>query len=87
MSYDIITFGSATHDIHLKSKAFKTLKDKKDFASGAGICLNLGPKLMSRTLFSQPAVVEQMLLPHLQNKDLKQLFVEQSDLTFQGWKL
>ena len=29
--YDIITFGSAAQDIHVKSKAFKILNDEKDF--------------------------------------------------------
>jgi len=43
--YDIITFGSAAQDIHLKSKAFKILKDEKDFATGSGICLALGSKI------------------------------------------
>lgn len=43
--YDIITFGSAAQDIHLKSKAFKVLKDNKDFITGEGICLNLGSKV------------------------------------------
>jgi len=43
--YDIITFGSATQDIRLKSKAFKILKDEKDFATGEGICLALGSKI------------------------------------------
>ena len=35
--FDIITFGSAAQDIHLKSKAFKILKDEKDFVTGTGI--------------------------------------------------
>jgi ribokinase len=43
--YDIITFGSATQDIHVKSKAFKILKDEKDFATGEGLCLALGSKI------------------------------------------
>jgi len=43
--YDIITFGSAAQDIHLKSKAFKTVKDNKDFITGTGICLALGSKI------------------------------------------
>ncbi|MCX6724399.1 MAG: carbohydrate kinase family protein [Candidatus Staskawiczbacteria bacterium] len=45
MAYDIITFGSATQDIHLKSRAFKILKGQKDFLTGAGICLPLGSKI------------------------------------------
>jgi sugar/nucleoside kinase (ribokinase family) len=43
--FDIITFGSAAQDIHLKSKAFKVLKDNKDFITGTGICLTLGSKI------------------------------------------
>ena len=43
--YDIITFGSAAQDIHLKSKAFKILNDNKDFATGQGICLPFGSKI------------------------------------------
>jgi sugar/nucleoside kinase (ribokinase family) len=43
--YDIITFGSATKDINLKSKAFKVLKDSKDFVTGEGLCLALGSKI------------------------------------------
>ena len=43
--YDIITFGSAAQDIHLKSKAFKILNDEKDFATGQGICLPFGSKI------------------------------------------
>ncbi|MCX6720266.1 MAG: carbohydrate kinase family protein [Candidatus Staskawiczbacteria bacterium] len=43
--YDIITFGSAAQDIHLKSGAFKTLSDNKDFITGKGICLALGSKV------------------------------------------
>ena len=43
--YDIITFGSAAQDIHVKSKLFKIMKDEKDFATGAGICLALGSKI------------------------------------------
>jgi len=43
--YDIITFGSAAQDIHVKSKAFKILKDEKDFATGTGLCLALGSKV------------------------------------------
>ena len=49
--YDIITFGSATRDINLKSKAFKAVKDPSvragntDFINGEGICLSLGSKV------------------------------------------
>ena len=43
--YDIITFGSAAQDIHVKSKAFKILKDEKDFTTGEGLCLALGSKI------------------------------------------
>jgi ribokinase len=43
--FDIITFGSAAQDIHLKSKLFTILKDEKDFVTGSGICLPLGSKI------------------------------------------
>lgn len=43
--YDIITFGSAAQDINLKSKAFKVMKDNKDFVTGEGLCLALGSKI------------------------------------------
>lgn len=53
--YDIITFGSATQDIHIKSKAFKILKDKNDFGapfgSGEGICLPFGSKIEVEDIF------------------------------------
>lgn len=42
--YDIITFGSAAQDIHLKSKAFKIL-GSKEFLTGEGICLPFGSKI------------------------------------------
>ncbi len=51
--YDIITFGSASRDIYLKSAAFKVLKDPsassgqapKIFVTGQGICLPFGSKI------------------------------------------
>jgi ribokinase len=50
--FDIITFGSATKDINLKSKAFRVLKGlptgqagDKDFVTGEGLCLALGSKI------------------------------------------
>lgn len=43
--FDVITFGSATRDVNLKSKAFKIKKDDKDFVTGEGICLALGSKI------------------------------------------
>jgi ribokinase len=43
--HDIITFGSAAQDIHVKSKAFKILDDKADFETGEGICLPFGSKI------------------------------------------
>ncbi|MDP2741674.1 MAG: PfkB family carbohydrate kinase, partial [bacterium] len=43
--FDIITFGSASIDIHLKSDGFKILKDNNNFVAGNGICLNLGSKI------------------------------------------
>jgi len=43
--YDVITFGSATQDIFVKSKDFKISKNEKDFATGKGICLPFGSKI------------------------------------------
>lgn len=43
--YDIITFGSASQDIHVKSRDFKILKGDKNFATGKGICLPFGSKI------------------------------------------
>lgn len=42
--YDIVTFGSATQDIYLKSKKFLPVFGK-NFATGEGICLTLGSKV------------------------------------------
>jgi len=42
--YDIITFGSATKDIFLKAKDFKTVRGK-EFVTGKGVCFNLGSKV------------------------------------------
>jgi len=47
--YEIITFGSAAQDIHIKSKVFKTIDSQKDFGEsfggGRGICLPFGSKV------------------------------------------
>jgi len=43
--YDIITFGSATKDIFIKTKNPKVIKDKKAFVTGRGVCFNLGSKV------------------------------------------
>lgn len=43
--FDVITFGSAAQDIHIKSKAFKIVENKTDFATGEGICLPFGSKI------------------------------------------
>jgi len=48
--YDIVTFGSATRDLFLKSKDFKTLKSK-EFITGQGLCFNLGSKIYLDDLF------------------------------------
>src|SRR4030042_404459 len=48
--FDIVTFGSATRDLFLKSKDFKTLKSKK-FITGQGLCFNLGSKIYLDDLF------------------------------------
>ncbi len=43
MYYDIITFGSATKDIYLKSNKFRPVSGQ-NFITGQGICLTLGSK-------------------------------------------
>jgi len=48
--FDVITFGSATRDLFLKSKDFKALKDKR-FIKGQGLCFNLGSKIYLDDLF------------------------------------
>jgi ribokinase len=48
--FDIVTFGSATRDLFLKSKDFKTLKSK-EFITGQGLCFNLGSKIYLDDLF------------------------------------
>jgi sugar/nucleoside kinase (ribokinase family) len=42
--YDVITFGSASKDIYLKSKSFFKIADEK-FKDGKGICFNFGSKI------------------------------------------
>jgi len=42
--YDIITFGSATHDMFLKSKEFKVVAQKR-FITRSGLCMSLGSKI------------------------------------------
>jgi ribokinase len=42
--YDIITFGSATRDVFLRSEGFK-IKEEKMFFDGRGICVSLGSKI------------------------------------------
>ena len=42
--FDIITFGSATRDIFLRSRNFRIVGEKK-FITGKGICLSLGSKI------------------------------------------
>lgn len=42
--YDIITFGSATHDTFLKSKEFKAVAQKR-FITNTGLCMSLGSKI------------------------------------------
>lgn len=43
--YDIITFGSATKDIFIKTRNPKIVKDKKSFITGKGVCFSLGSKV------------------------------------------
>ncbi|MFA5355670.1 MAG: carbohydrate kinase family protein [Candidatus Paceibacterota bacterium] len=44
MKFDIITFGSATRDIFLRSDDFLVVGQKK-FVTGKGLCLSLGSKI------------------------------------------
>ncbi len=44
MKYDVITFGSATKDIYLKSEKFRPVH-KKEFVTGKGVCLASGSKI------------------------------------------
>jgi len=48
--FDIITFGSATRDLFIKTKDFRILKNKK-FLTGQGLCFNLGSKIYLDKLF------------------------------------
>ena len=48
--YDIITFGSATRDLFIKSKDFKIVKSQ-DFITGQGLGFNLGSKIPIDDLF------------------------------------
>ncbi len=43
--YDIITFGSASRDIVIKSKRLRILKYKENFGQGEGFCLPIGAKI------------------------------------------
>jgi len=48
--YDIVTFGSATRDLFIKSKDFKIVKSQ-DFITGQGLGFNLGSKIPIDDLF------------------------------------
>lgn len=48
--HDIITFGSATRDLFIRSKDFKILKSR-EFITGQGLCFNLGSKIRIDDLF------------------------------------
>lgn len=50
MKYDVITFGSASQDIFVKSKDFLPLSDEI-FMTGKGICLTLGAKIPAEEVF------------------------------------
>lgn len=50
MKYDVITFGSASQDIFVKSKEFLPLSNEI-FTTGKGICLNLGAKIEAEEIF------------------------------------
>ncbi len=44
MKFDIITFGSATRDMFLKSREFKVVAQKR-FITHSGLCMSLGSKI------------------------------------------
>lgn len=48
--FDIVTFGSATRDLFLRSKDFKILKNQ-DFSTGQGVCFGLGSKIYLDDIF------------------------------------
>ncbi len=48
--FDVITFGSATRDLFLRSKEFKIFR-KSDFTTGQAVCLCLGSKIYIDDLF------------------------------------
>lgn len=50
MSYDVITFGSATRDVFLNSNAIHIIKDP-EFTTGAAECVGLGTKVEADNLF------------------------------------
>lgn len=43
--YDVITFGSATQDVFLKSSGFTEIKEEKKFFNHKGVCFALGGKV------------------------------------------
>ena len=48
--FDIVTFGSATRDLFVRSKDFKILKNQ-DFSTGQGVCFGLGSKIYLDDMF------------------------------------
>lgn len=50
MKHDVITFGSASQDIFVKSEQFVPLSDEI-FITGKGICLNSGAKIQAEEIF------------------------------------
>ena len=48
--FDIVTFGSASRDLFIRSKEFKTLKGD-NFSTGQGVCFNLGSKIYLDDMF------------------------------------
>ncbi|MDD5551895.1 MAG: carbohydrate kinase family protein [Candidatus Pacebacteria bacterium] len=43
--FDVITFGSATRDVFLRSDNFEEIKEEKIFLNKRGVCFNLGAKI------------------------------------------
>lgn len=48
--FDVITIGSATKDVFLRSKEFKVFPEKK-LITGKGVCFNLGSKIEVEDIF------------------------------------
>lgn len=43
--YNVVTFGSATQDVFMRSKKLKVVEDSEKFFTGKGLCATLGSKM------------------------------------------